>query len=281
MKTLRIFAAAMASFVACITTGVHAAAQSAGVVLIDYDTTTAAQHGEFPSRTQLAQLTERLHAAGARSVLLKFFFDGPGDAAGNAALANALGKGRSLLQASLSTEPPTSKALDARFLINTPLAGIQPAIRGNEGWMPLPMFAQAAASICFADVQQPERVPLFESFAGKPVPTLYHCLLAEIAGVAPELKPGVARFGTRQWSINPAGEITLDFKTRNRLPRIPAAWLFGGVQDWQARVKGKVAVLMYTGPRSPMRDIQGKSMKVHEVFALQAVNLLESGSAIK
>lgn len=259
----------------------HAAKPPTGVVLIDYDLATANQHGEFPSRAQLAQLTERLHAAGARSVLLKFFFDGPGDAAGNAALASALAKGRSLLQASLSTEPPTSKALDARFQITTPIAGIQPAIAGNEGWLPLPLFAKAAASVCFADVQQPERVPLFESFAGKPVPTLYHCLLTETAGQGPELKPGMARFGGRQWPINAAGEISLKLSPAGSLPRIPAARVLATGKDWQTGVKDKVAVLMYTGPKSPLRDIQGKPMKVHDAFALQAAALLEAGSAIK
>jgi hypothetical protein len=173
---------------------------------------------------------------------------------------------------------PATRGLDARFSHSGPLAGITPAIAGNEGWLPLPAFAQAAASICFADIQRPDQAPMFELFGGKPVPTLYHCLLSETAGGArPEFKPGVAKFGNRQWTLNPAGEVSLKLGTAPALPRLPASRVLGPDTGWRDSVKGRLAIVMYTGPKSPRRDINGQSLKVHDAFAMVAAALVAAG----
>lgn len=248
----------------CALASVSASAQ---VVFVDYDDTSARLHGEFPSRAQLAELTTALHGAGAKAVVLKFFFDGPGKEPDNTQLAAAIGKGRTVLQATINREPPTSRELPARFRF----AGkppFDPAIRGDEGWLPLPRFSEKAARVCFVDVRSPAQIPMLEVFGGQPVPSLYACTLSELLGAELTFSAGAAAFGTRRIALNAQGEAAVTLDLRKRGTRLSASRIFAG-QGWRPSVRGQVAVLMYTGPRSPTISIQGKVEKVHDVFAAQ------------
>ncbi len=246
---------------------------AAQVVFVDYDRATAKSHGDFPSRAQLAEITAALHSAGAKAVVLKFFLDGPGKEPDNTQLTDAIGKGRTVLQATISREPPTSRDLPTRFrhLGKPPF---EPAIRGDEGWLPLARFSDKAARVCFADVRLPERAPMLEVFGGHPVPSLYACLLAEVWGSEMSFAPGAAGFGKARLPINALGEVGIQIDLKHAGARMSALRLFAG-KDWQPSVRGKVAVLMYTGSRSPTFDFKGKQEKVHDLFAAQVVALLK------
>lgn len=262
----RLTAAIILPLCACL--GFPASAQ---VVFVDYDDTTSRQHGEFPSRAQLADLTTALHGAGAKAVVLKFFLDGPGREPDNTQLAAAIGRGRTVLQATINREPPTSRELPARFRF----AGkppFDPAIRGDEGWLPLPRFSEKAARVCFVDVRSAEQIPMLEVFGGHPVPSLYACTLAEMFGSDLTLSAGAAAFGTRRFLLNSQGEaaVTLDMRTRST--RLSASRIFAG-PGWQQSVRGQVAVLMYTGPRSPTIAFKGNNERVHALFAAQIIAL--------
>lgn len=246
------------------------------VVFVDYDMATAKVHGDLPSRAQMAQLLTALHGAGAKAVILKFFLDGPGKEPDNTQLTDAIGKGRTLLQATINKAPPTSRDLPARFRH----AGKPPfttAIRGDEGWLPLNRFSEKAARVCFADVRSPEQVPMLEEFGGHPVPSLYACLLAELTGKEMVLTPGAASFGAWRLPLNAQGEANLDLNASATGARVSATRIFAG-SDWRPLVRNKVAVLMYTGPRSPTVVFRDRQEKVHDLFAAQIVALQRSMS---
>lgn len=240
---------------------------SAQVVFIDYDDASAKVHGAFPSRAQIAELTGALHSAGAKAVVLKFFLDGPGKEPDNTRLAEAIGRGRTVLQATINLEPPTSRDLPQRFRFPGK-APFEPGIRGDEGWLPLTRFTDKAARVCFVDVRSPERVPMLQMFGGHPVPSLYSCLLAELNGKEMSLSSRTATFGTTRIALDKDGEAAIRLDPRRSGARIPAQRIFAG-HDWQSAVRGNVAVLMYTGPQSPTLPFNGKAEKVHDLFAAQ------------
>ena len=246
---------------------------AAQVVFVDYDDATAKAHGDFPSRARLAEMTTALHGAGAKAVVLKFFLDGPGKEPDNTQLADAIGKGRTVLQATINREPPTSRDLPARFRFPGK-APFETSIRGDEGWLPLARFSDKAARVCFADVRSPEQLPMLEVFGGQPFPSLYGCVLAEIHGSEMRFAAGTVEFGKVRLPINAQGETSIQLDLKHTSLRIPAMQLIAG-KDWQRSVRGKVAVLMYTGPRSPTFEFKGKKEKVHDLFAAQVVALLK------
>ncbi|MBL8516452.1 MAG: CHASE2 domain-containing protein [Betaproteobacteria bacterium] len=252
-----------------------AAPASGEVVFVDYDAETVKAHGDFPSRAALAELVSALHGAGAKAVILKFFLDGPGKEPDNTQLAEAIGKGRTVLQATVNTEPPTTRELPARFRFPGK-PPFQPAIQGDAGWLPLARFSDKAARVCFADVRSLERLPMLEIFGGHPVPSLYACLLAEERGKEMRFSANAVEFGTARWPTNAQGEVAIQLEL-GHAGRLPALRIFAA-KDWQSHVRGKVAVLMYTGPRSPTLAFRGKQEKVHDLFAAQVGALLKSTS---
>lgn len=249
----------------------------AQVVFVDYDDATAKVHGDFPSRAKLAEATAALHAAGAKAVILKFFLDGPGKEPDNTQLSDAIGRGRTVLQATINREPPTSRELPPRFRF-AGKAPFEPAIRGDEGWLPLARFSDKAARICFVDVRSPEQVPMLELFGGYPVPSLYACLLSEVEGSEMGFASGTAGFGKTRYPINGQGEVGIQLNPGKAGTRISAQRIFAS-RDWQSAVRGQVVVLMYTGPRSPTIKVSGKQEKVHDAFASQIMALLKLASA--
>ena len=67
--------------------------------LVMIDQASESRYGGFPiDRALVAQVVDKLAAAGVRAVVLKFFYDLPSNSASDAALAAAISKIRVLLQ---------------------------------------------------------------------------------------------------------------------------------------------------------------------------------------
>jgi CHASE2 domain len=81
-------------------------------VFVNFDVASAATLGDFPSRATVAKVLTQIQAAAPKAVALKFFYDSPGVVADTDQLISAISQGRTLLQASLNTEPPNTDLLE-------------------------------------------------------------------------------------------------------------------------------------------------------------------------
>jgi hypothetical protein len=247
------------------------------IAIVNFDSSTGARYGEFPLRAVLAKIVEQAANGKPRSIAIKFFFDTRGNEADSKLLEAALGSsGRILLQASINPEPPTSKSLDDRFYYKGATGRISPIVKGAEGWLPLKSFSDKAAKVCFVDVAQPDLVPMVTEFQGKPVESLYACVLGDVYGGGNMvLKGGRAIFGKRALPIDGAGQVKIPL-SNTRLPNtISALDLLEGKVDKNA-LEGKVVIVIYTGSKSPTLPIAGTPVKLHQVFMAQLRDLFDA-----
>ena len=241
---------------------------SDAVAIVNYDVASGEKLGEFPSRAMLAKLVARIGQARPRAIVIKFFLDTPGKESDSKLLVAALADKRIFLQASINAEPPTSKFLEGRFFYNEPLNDIKPAISGDEGWLPLKPFADKATKVCFVDVVKPELVPMLTSFQGKPVPSMYACILAEAIGKNKMImKDRSVQFGDYSIATDGAGQVAIPLVDLTLPSAISAFDVHEGKSG--AALTGKVVVLIYTGNRSPTIAVRGVQVKVHQVFVAE------------
>lgn len=254
-------------------TGGSAPSLSNAVAIVDYDEATERKLGEFPSRLTIARIIDAVASAKPRSIALKFYFDSAGNADHSQALEQALQHGgRVLLQATVHSEPPTSRSLDERFFFTQSASPVKPTLDGVEGWLPLARFSSKAAKVCFVNIADPARpglVPMVTLFRGRPVESLWACILADAFGDGRmTLQEGRAVFGPRQLAIDKAGQATLALREVNDSGSVSAFDLLEGKVDGKL-LKDKVVVIIYTGARSPTLDVRGQPVKIHQLFVAQ------------
>jgi hypothetical protein len=247
------------------------------VAIVNYDLASGVKYGDLPSRAVLARIVEQISLRKPRSIAIKFFFDSKGNEADTRLLETALGSSeRILLQASINPEPPTSKALDDRFFFKGSIGSIRPTVKGAEGWLPVKSVSDRAAKVCFVDVASPELVPMVTEFQGRPVESLYACVLGDVFGGGTMVfKDGRVLFRNRALPIDGAGQVKIPL-SNTRLPKaISALDLLDGNAD-RKLLEGKVVLLIYTGPKSPTLPIGGSAVKVHQIFVAQLRDLFDA-----
>lgn len=238
------------------------------------DAQTEAEIGGFPTRAVLSKLIDTLGSAEPKSIVLKYFLDSPGKEPDSTLLAESLGKTRVILQATLNRDPPTSKLLDERFFFRGSIGKIKPALSGDEGWLPQKRFANLSPKVCFADVVQPERVPMLEVFLRQPVESLYACALAEAFGEGVfRLENDTASFGKKSLPVNSSGEVAISLADMSPPPYISARQLLKGNIDANVFF-GKVVILGYTGTCSPTISVRGAPFPLHQIFLAQLRELV-------
>jgi hypothetical protein len=240
-----------------------------GIVVVDYDGRSESSFGAFPSRAAIANYVEKIKAGKPKAIVLKFFFDGVGIEADNLALEKSFASANVLLQATLNTEPPTSKQLDERFYFKGQVGQHKIALKGMEGWLPIKQFANSASKVCFADARRAELVPMLEEFQGKPVPSLYACILVELLSSGDmDLQKDRAIFGKYSLPVDNSAEAKVVLKDLTGGPSISVAELLR--TDFDPKVfAGKIVLLTYTGSKSPLYPVGNSSYKVHNVFMAQ------------
>lgn len=243
------------------------------VVVVNYDVRTERAFGSLPTRAQMATYVDKIQSAKPRSVALKFFLDTEGVAADSYLLAASMAKSRVLLQASMNADPPVSRQLDKRFYSDPLPSNLVPSVRGDAGWLPIAKFAGKAAKVGFVDVAAADAVPMFVLFGNKPVPSFYHCILADAVNNGKDndkfaVQNHALIFNDFKLPIDDATEVKI---------RLESAPLGGTISiaevlkpDFNTAVfKDKVVVLIYTGSKSPTFLLQGVPVKVHELFIAQ------------
>jgi hypothetical protein len=256
-------------------------------VFVNFDDASTNKFGDVPSRANIAKVLRQINEAAPKAVALKFFYDGATVDDETEQLIAEMAKGRVMLQATINPEPPTTKFLDKRFHFNSSLGAAILEISGSEGWIPNPKISDKAQKVCFVDVITPERIPMLARFQGKPVKSLYACLLEEaFDGSSMKLEPGLARFGRYGLVIDTNASSTIKLNDLSLPETISALEIIEGRVE-KTKLYGKVVVVIYTGRKSPVATVGNAEAKVHQVFAAQlreleaAMYLVKPRNAIK
>lgn len=237
--------------------------QDFAVVFADANTT--ARHGALPlPRTLLARALHAAADAGARGVVLKFFLDQPRTTDGDQALATAMRRLPVVLQARLAGAEAAAPPLPQRFVLDGALPPV--AVGGEQGWLPLPAFADAAHAVCFVDFAS-SPVPLVEAYQGRPVPSLLLCAMALASGRAASLPQAGLQLGGQPLPVDGRQQVALSLADRSPL----AVWSLDALAEGRvpaAALHGKVIVLGYDGPDAPLIATAAGPMGPHRLFTL-------------
>lgn len=236
------------------------------IIVVDFNDRSASALGREWGRDYLAAVTEALFSAKARAVVIKMFLDTPGSEAIDARLERAMRGGRVVLQASINTEPPVSSELQTRFEYRGAATGIKAQLTGMAGWLPIARFQNAAAKVCFADAQVATIAPVVEEFGGKLYKSLVICVLEEASGgELVSVGPQLATIGSWQLPVTSGAGVPIGLTDSSFPERLAAEDVLLSKHPLSA-VAGKVAIVSYSGSKSPTIVIAGNPVKVHQVF---------------
>jgi CHASE2 domain-containing sensor protein len=249
--------------------------------LVMIDAATEAKLGAFPiDRAHVAKAVEVLTKAGAKAIVLKFFYDQLSNVSSDEALQKALSQSNVLLQARIDDTEPKPNQLPSKFLMSSTTAST--TISGNSGWLPRPNFANAAAAIGFVDTPDVNVVPAIIRYQGKIVPSLtvatIQAALAS-AGSAPlQLSSGkFIQFNKHRLPLDTKNQIllssnALDEKNSvNKIVVLSFIDLLSG-NFLPADIKGKVIVVGYDSSKSPQLKTKFGETKVHRIFYLGLID---------
>ncbi|MES2125863.1 MAG: CHASE2 domain-containing protein [Pseudomonadota bacterium] len=231
-------------------------------VVVYIDRQTEAKHGPLPLRRELlATGIERIADAGARGLVMKFFFDLSSSSADDQHLARAFSRMPTVLQARIDAGQTPSNPLPEHFSF---AGDFDTAVAGAAGWLPLPQFASAASDIGFVDFNTPV-VPMIERFQARYVKSLVLCAIELAAGQKMLFHPG------HNIEVGPH-TIPVDRKNQAtaRLAQAPmqGSVSFNAVLDGSAQAifKNKVVILAYDGPHIDTFATPQGPMGAHRYF---------------
>jgi CHASE2 domain len=229
---------------------------------------TERRYGAFPlNRALIAQGVDRLTASGAKGVALKFFYDLPKAPAADDALAKAMSRLPTLLEARLLDSETNSNVLPDRFFRpDLKTEGLN-LLTGRHGWIPRPLFSAQARAVGFVDLSDTQRAPLVEVYQGRCVPSLWLICL-ELAFDTRATQPKSGRFvlAGRSIPIDAAGCISIRFPQTDALDSLTFHDLLAGTVE-RRRVEGKVVIVGYDGNKIHTLDTPIGPMTAHRHFA--------------
>jgi CHASE2 domain-containing sensor protein len=246
--------------------------------LVMIDAATEAKLGAFPiDRAHVAKAVDALTKAGAKAIVLKFFYDQPSSVESDDALQKALRNSNVLLQARIDDTEPKPNQLPNKFYI--PSANASTTISGNSGWLPLPSLANAAAAIGFVDTTDVNVAPAIIGYQGKVVPSLTVATIqAALDSATLQLSPGkFIQFAQHRLAIDKKNQILLSANAldeKNNVNKIIALSFIDLLSGnfLPADIKGKVIVVGYDGSKSPRLKTNFAETKVHRIFYLGLID---------
>jgi CHASE2 domain-containing sensor protein len=215
------------------------------------DSKTEALDGAFPlPRSLLARGINEIQKAGAKGLVIKFFFDQPNqptDLAGDKRIGESIGKLTTVLEACLNDKETEPNPLLERFLVKDYPASPAGLLGAARGWIPVPVIARQADGIGFVDYSDPNRAPLVERYDGRVVKTLALCGLELVTGTsATFVSTNRVFFGLRSLAFDSHGQCALTFPKQDDLEYIPFHDILSGAFP-KEKIKGAVVVLGYDG----------------------------------
>lgn len=255
-----------------------AAAVNAGLAVVMIDEKSEAALGDFPfDRAVLAKGIDAIRIGGGKAVILKFFLDRPKSAEGDRALAEAMGKIPVVLQARIEEREIRANPLPDRFYWKE--ADVAPALSGNSGWIPLPLFSEHAACIGFIDSIDP--APAYERYRGRTVRSLFTCsleLFADAPGRA-GLSGSQLAIGNRQWQLTGEGNYRFTWpEGGGEIHAISFIDLLRGSVPAEA-LKGAVVLLGYDGRKMHLVDSPMGRVKAHRLFCHALSSILAASTS--
>lgn len=237
--------------------------------LVLIDAASEKQLGGFPvDRKLVAQAVTALKAAGAKGVVLKFFYDQPAKLPeSDKALAEAIGSTKTLLQARIDEAEFGANPLPSRFAMDKVEPNLKSALVGNNGWIPMPQFANAAHDIGFVDITTPERVPMVESYKNTPVNSLTLAALELATDETGQIENGSRlTLGTKSVALTADNQVSLRLNTIEKLDYVNFSDVLDASAATMSRFRGKVVVIAYDGVKAESIQTKAGPIKAHRLF---------------
>jgi CHASE2 domain-containing sensor protein len=228
------------------------------------DEATEKKLGPFPyDRAPMARAVEACARMHAKAVVLKFFFDQPKSATGDAALAAAMKKIPVLLQACLQTSEGTPTELPDRFRYH----GDYPAaaVHGQLGWIPLSPLLDAAAGVGFVDFNRAE-IPMIEQYRGAPYKSLVLGCLELATGVSARITSNNRiELGEQSLLVDQHNVHHAKLAPLEDLKIVSFARLLDGHVPDDA-IAGHVVIIGYDSTNTPTLPSPFGPMRIHRFF---------------
>jgi hypothetical protein len=240
----------------------HASDFSSKFAVVMIDDATEAKLGPFPyDRSVMAKAVEACAEKGAKAVALKFFFDLPKSAEGDKALQRAMTKIPVLLQARLEPNSGTPQLLPVKFSVGRELPT---AIRGDRGWIPLPMLLENAAACGFVDFESPN-IPMVETYQGKTFKSFVVCCLEAALDKPASFSLRQVAFGNRVLAVDDRNVFHAQFKEAHDWKACSLVQLLEGNVEAE-EMNGRVVIIGWDTART---NTIGK-VRIH-VYYIQAL----------
>lgn len=242
--------------------------------LVLIDSASEKQLGGFPiDRALIAKAVTILKQAGARAVVLKFFYDQPGKSpASDKALADAIGSIKTLLQARIDEAELPANPLPARFITGVVTGNFKSSLTGTSGWIPLAPFAAAAFDVGFVDIASPDSVPMIESYQNKPVKSLTLAALEIAARETAKIDSGVrVTLGKKSVVLTEDNQVVLKLSSVALPDYVSFTALLDGKinsAQLQEKFRDKVVVIGYDGEKMHFLTTNAGLVKAHRLFYL-------------
>jgi hypothetical protein len=241
-------------------------------VFVMIDSQTEAIYGRLPfNRALVAKAIDRLTAAKAKGIVIKFFYDLPSTESNDYLLERSICAGPVALQASLNDDEGTTNRLEAKFQVAAvEMADFPSLFVGDKGLIPLQRFRRCARAVGFVDSTARE-IPLVEIYQGKTVKSLQLVALEMASDLKAEIAPsGVVRLGTTRLDLMHQ----IEFPKTNSLSYIPFHELMSDTtSNWQAKVQQSVVILGYDGKNIHSIETPLGPLGAHRFFIFGLVSL--------
>jgi CHASE2 domain len=239
--------------------------------LVLIDAASEKQLGGFPvDRKLVAQVVTALKAAGAKGVVLKFFYDQPAKLPeSDKALADAISSTKTLLQARIDEAEFGPNPLPSRFAMDKAEGNLKTPLAGDNGWIPMPQFANAAHDIGFVDITTPENVPMVESYKNTPVNSLTLAALELATDETGHIENGARlTLGSKSVPLTTDNQVALKLNTNEKLDYTSFSDVLESKEGSTAmsRFRGKVVVIAYDGAKMEMIQTSAGPIKAHRLF---------------
>jgi hypothetical protein len=239
--------------------------------LVLIDAASEKQLGGFPvDRKLVAQAVTALKAAGAKGVVLKFFYDQPAKLPeSDKALADAISSTKTLLQARIDEAEFGPNPLPSRFAMDKAEGNLKTSLAGDNGWIPMPQFANAAHDIGFVDITTPENVPMVESYKDMPVNSLTLAALELATDETGHIENGSRlTLGSKSVALTTDNQVALKLNTNEKLDYTSFSDVLENKEGSAAmsRFRGKVVVIAYDGTKMEMIQTSAGAIKAHRLF---------------
>jgi hypothetical protein len=239
------------------------------------DSQTEALYGSLPfDRALIAKAVNKLAAANAKGIILKFFYDLPRSEESDRSLELSICAASVVLQACLNDTEGSTNPIEARFRINgKPIPGIPPIFAGSKGFIPLDRFSRCARAVGFVDSTS-TKIPLIEVYQGNMVKSLHLIALEMASGQKAELDPsGFVRLGEQEIDLMHQ----ISFPSTDSFSYIPLHEVIGATsKSWQSKVRQSVVILGYLGKNIHSIETPLGQVGAHRFFIMGLLSLTRS-----